>query len=130
MLRRPPRSTRTDTLFPYSTLFRSRLSYSLFATGLDGIRGLDRETDRSCHGSGCRRGQSVYWHSPQRHHPRSARPPRREALASPQVDNVRSEEHPSATHPLMRTSYAVFCSKNSMSTLTTSSGIYISPEHL
>src|SRR3546814_18012976 len=65
MIRRPPRSTRTDTLFPYTTLFRA-----------------------CCHGSGCRRGQSVYWHSQQRHHPRSARPPRREALASPQVDHV------------------------------------------
>src|SRR3546814_13145419 len=28
MIRRPPRSTRTDTLFPYTTLFRSRLTYS------------------------------------------------------------------------------------------------------
>src|SRR3546814_19851884 len=28
MIRRPPRSTRTDTLFPYTTLFRSRLMYS------------------------------------------------------------------------------------------------------
>src|SRR3546814_11260779 len=36
MLRRPPRSTRTDTLFPYTTLFRSRLSagYRTFRTGL------------------------------------------------------------------------------------------------
>src|SRR3546814_19263163 len=29
MIRRPPRSTRTDTLFPYTTLFRSRLSFDL-----------------------------------------------------------------------------------------------------
>src|SRR3546814_12921592 len=32
MIRRPPRSTRTDTLFPYTTLFRSRLLYSILAT--------------------------------------------------------------------------------------------------
>src|SRR3546814_10740196 len=31
MIRRPPRSTRTDTLFPYTTLFRSRASYSVSA---------------------------------------------------------------------------------------------------
>src|SRR3546814_18006149 len=30
MIRRPPRSTRTDTLFPYTTLFRSRRCYALF----------------------------------------------------------------------------------------------------
>src|SRR3546814_4620677 len=37
MIRRPPRSTRTDTLFPYTTLFRSSLSGSLIAWGkLDG----------------------------------------------------------------------------------------------
>src|SRR3546814_15648345 len=34
MIRRPPRSTRTDTLFPYTTLFRSTLSRSLLKNGL------------------------------------------------------------------------------------------------
>src|SRR3546814_14307512 len=34
MLRRPPRSTRTDTLFPYTTLFRSLLLFSCPATGI------------------------------------------------------------------------------------------------
>src|SRR3546814_20714992 len=33
MIRRPPRSTRTDTLFPYTTLFRSRTLATLHATG-------------------------------------------------------------------------------------------------
>src|SRR3546814_17095577 len=32
MIRRPPRSTRTDTLFPYPTLFRSRLGFMSFFT--------------------------------------------------------------------------------------------------
>src|SRR3546814_15551991 len=32
MIRRPPRSTRTDTLFPYTTLFRSHLRYFVYAT--------------------------------------------------------------------------------------------------
>src|SRR3546814_7024349 len=33
MLRRPPRSTRTDTLFPYTTLFRSQVEEAIFAAG-------------------------------------------------------------------------------------------------
>src|SRR3546814_10832892 len=47
MLRRPPESTRTDTLFPYTTLFRSglekatRLRLSLAATGVAAARGID-----------------------------------------------------------------------------------------
>src|SRR3546814_14525633 len=40
MRRRPPRSTRTDTLFPYSTLFRSRLSSLNAALSLDTLRAL------------------------------------------------------------------------------------------
>src|SRR3546814_15646041 len=35
MIRRPPRSTRTDTRFPYTTLFRSRLAYFFMMTGSD-----------------------------------------------------------------------------------------------
>src|SRR3546814_13900195 len=35
MIRRPPRSTRTDTLFPYTTLFRSHFAADRFAIGLD-----------------------------------------------------------------------------------------------
>src|SRR3546814_19842102 len=41
MLRRPPRSTRTDTLFPYTTLFRSALAFSIHMTLL-GEAGLRR----------------------------------------------------------------------------------------
>src|SRR3546814_2678763 len=33
MIRRPPRSTRTDTLFPYTTLFRSSVRYNMFSHG-------------------------------------------------------------------------------------------------
>src|SRR3546814_16203512 len=40
MIRRPPRSTRTDTLFPYTTLFRSKGYADVFA-GDDNWRGLD-----------------------------------------------------------------------------------------
>src|SRR3546814_13075741 len=36
MIRRPPRSTRTDTLFPYTTLFRSEKTYVFYASNHDG----------------------------------------------------------------------------------------------
>src|SRR3546814_11892806 len=41
MIRRPPRSTRTDTLFPYTTLFRSLLDQTVHATGVRLHRGAD-----------------------------------------------------------------------------------------
>src|SRR3546814_18331631 len=37
MIRRPPRSTRTDTLFPYPTLFRSDAELALEQSGADGV---------------------------------------------------------------------------------------------
>src|SRR3546814_10173698 len=98
MIRRPPRSTRTDTLFPYTTLFRSRFA------GPKGQAG--------CHGRCCRRTRG---------HPlRSAisRPSRfcgslREPCgrSDPRGTHDRSEEHTSELQSLMRISYAVFCLK-------------------
>src|SRR3546814_18239200 len=41
MIRRPPRSTRTDTLFPYTTLFRSRRRHRRLLRPLPGARGRD-----------------------------------------------------------------------------------------
>src|SRR3546814_2966347 len=46
MIRRPPRSTRTDTLFPYTTLFRSVLRRAIF---ISGGRGRTDELDRQPH---------------------------------------------------------------------------------
>src|SRR3546814_13604255 len=92
MIRRPPRSTRTDTLFPYTTLFRSPASpASRFHRG-SGIPGDDVAgvLDRR-HGPGSR--CAVQLHRP-------AKP-----LAQ------RSEEHTSELQSLMRISYAVFCLK-------------------
>src|SRR3546814_9335549 len=40
MRRRPPRSTRTDTLFPYTTLFRSRIEANINAKALDVVAGV------------------------------------------------------------------------------------------
>src|SRR3546814_7168793 len=81
MIRRPPRSTRTDTLFPYTTLFRSfldqrRLSCAQRMAGSAAIK------------AAYRRGII-----------HRARP------------MARSEEHTSELQSLMRISYAVFCLK-------------------
>src|SRR3546814_8325801 len=91
MIRRPPRSTRTDKLFPYTTLFRSPSSG----------RGPPRGTPPSSR--------------PARHRapPRRIRDPR---LASGKrirfsLQSFRSEEHTSELQSLMRISYAVFCLK-------------------
>src|SRR3546814_15771162 len=45
MIRRPPRSTRTDTLFPYTTLFRSRLARA--SRGTDPLRGRPRDPEHA-----------------------------------------------------------------------------------
>src|SRR3546814_7992635 len=81
MRRRPPRSTRTDTLFPYTTLFRSRRIGPFEAFAID-------EMTRGGGDRGCATGQSL----------------RRRG-------HFRSEEHTSEIQSLMRISYAVFCLK-------------------
>src|SRR3546814_6593018 len=84
MIRRPPRSTRTDTLFPYTTLFRSVLK---FASGLS--HDLDSAAD------------------PERRHD-----PRDDKIGPSRArTEYRSEEHTSELQSLMRISYAVFCLK-------------------
>src|SRR3546814_8184187 len=101
MIRRPPRSTRTDTLFPYTTLFRSsgttRLSESR-AAPRPRPAALIRRSRRPCAG---RVGQSVGR--------RPDGPPRFPCPGSARAD--RSEEHTSELQSLMRISYAVFCLK-------------------
>src|SRR3546814_5049998 len=85
MIRRPPRSTRTDTLFPYTTLFRSagkntlggcdllrQISAPLWSRHVQQLNRVEDRTDRVC---------------------------------------SRSEEHTSELQSLMRISYAVFCLK-------------------
>src|SRR3546814_6586478 len=81
MIRRPPRSTRTDTLFPYTTLFRSRI-WSICRT-------------MACCGRD--RLLTCCWSTATRR--RTSRRQRR------------SEEHTSELQSLMSTSYAVFCLK-------------------
>src|SRR3546814_2406028 len=101
MIRRPPRSTRTDTLFPYTTLFRS-LSASRPTTNRA------RPSSRAWANS-----TSKSWSTMKREFKVEANvgAPQvayREYLAK-KVD--RSEEHTSELQSLMRISYAVFCLK-------------------
>src|SRR3546814_1945155 len=95
MIRRPPRSTRTDTLFPYTTLFRSVLFGHAAGTvpfyrqrfaeaGVDPAAAYQFDA-----------GEEIHVHADQR----------------------RSEEHTSELQSLMRISYAVFCLKKKKNTL-------------
>src|SRR3546814_8978031 len=99
ILRRPPRSTRTDTLFPYTTLFRSSQGH-----------GHDRRGHRSSPEHLCRRRQAA---GPGRGGGsalgRAQRGSRQDH--APEVPLGRSEEHTSELQSLMRNSYAVFCLK-------------------
>src|SRR3546814_10323869 len=92
MIRRPPRSTRTDTLFPYTTLFRS--------------------VPRPCGGGAPQARLRPPTHGASRDHRRRRR---RSAGILPAAvsapDPSRSEEHTSELQSLMRISYAVFCLK-------------------
>src|SRR3546814_4626760 len=94
MIRRPPRSTRTDTLFPYTTLFRSQHQHLPDSHPDQGDRAAARFPRRS------------------------SAPARADATIVPggvgsrePVRQLRSEEHTSELQSLMRISYAVFCLK-------------------
>src|SRR3546814_2923624 len=106
MIRRPPRSTRTDTLFPYTTLFRS-LDIGLDAANyfpVGDVAALTERLDADC--------------------------------ANFQVDaetvrERRSEEHTSELQSLMRISYAVFCLKKKITTHITVTHItYLLTQHI
>src|SRR3546814_3703900 len=93
MIRRPPRSTRTDTLFPYTTLFRST-AFAYRGGGWAGVMaGVDRDPANL---PMIRDWSRRYWADL---HPTSA------------GGAYRSEEHTSELQSLMRISYAVFCLK-------------------
>src|SRR3546814_1564797 len=103
MIRRTPRSTRTDTLFPYTTLFRSP-----DGGGAGGApRRARRRGRRAVHGK--RPGGAP---SRRRDIDGRRRAYRGIRLALRRLDQpVRSEEHTSELQSLMRISYAVFCLK-------------------
>src|SRR3546814_7685037 len=109
MIRRPPRSTRTDTLFPYTTLFRSRpcnLSPEPGCTSrASSRRSLGRRRHRRYDAARRTRGPQLARH--RTHSTYSGARRRRELGALVE----RSEEHTSELQSLMRISYAVFCLK-------------------
>src|SRR3546814_2660952 len=97
MIRRPPRSTRTDTLFPYTTLFRSAPKKSTRYFEQDHLR----------------------W----RFGEKSSRLYRRHR--SELAPYFRSEEHTSELQSLMRSSYAVFCLKKKNKHHTANSYLHV-----
>src|SRR3546814_7857787 len=105
MIRRPPRSTRTDTLFPYTTLFRSRAGADIAEHDADRTRGkLEQPLLRMRRLADLRR-MVVGGHRGRRPAVVAARHWR--MLRA----RLRSEEHTSELQSLMRISYAVFCLK-------------------
>src|SRR3546814_5771508 len=127
MIRRPPRSTRTDTLFPYTTLFRS-----LFRKTAPGIDTAQFEEPGQIEGNGSHQHEQqqddarvLQLKGPANR--RTARPQREQRSAQRQAGQhnacrigksiapndmfLRSEEHTSELQSLMRISYAVFCLK-------------------
>src|SRR3546814_7544140 len=105
MIRRPPRSTRTDTLFPYTTLFRSRPGLCPERVGSE----LGRRLAHVGGDGGQREGDRML----------AAVESDGDAVVGEGLDGagygsrlgMRSEEHTSELQSLMRISYAVFCLK-------------------
>src|SRR3546814_6082664 len=96
MMRRPPRSTLTDTLFPYTTLFRSATAYGTLTLNGDGSYSyvLDNASQAV---QGLSAGEALTDSV---------------TYIITDGDGDRSEEHTSELQSLMRISYAVFCLKN------------------
>src|SRR3546814_9444873 len=104
MKRPPPRSTRTDTLFPYTTLFRSWNSRSALSEAPDKAqRHIDNALDGANRAADLTRRLLTF---------------ARAEPARPEMTDVdaRSEEHTSELQSLMRISYAVFCLKKKKKT--------------
>src|SRR3546814_10368592 len=115
MKRRPPRSTRTDTLFPYTTLFRSLKRTTRSRAWLDmptlgpvwggvAAQAKNRPSIRPIRGAN---GASI-----------EASQTRGSADGKVRSARLRSEEHTSELQSLMRISYAVFCLKKKKETAT------------
>src|SRR3546814_9745507 len=122
MIRRPPRSTRTDTLFPYTTLFRSPADrHGILRQRLGVVGAQDQEAEHERHDPHRdEENQFKPEHLPPRalgefaaaaegaEHPGAFLDQRRR---DDRPHAERSEEHTSELQSLMRLSYAVFCLK-------------------
>src|SRR3546814_8230613 len=114
MIRRPPRSTRTDTLFPYTTLFRSlggQAGGGTWPVGAFHLPDLLRRESAHVRAHvdgpvgacvGHRIGEIIF--------------PKQRAPVRVPPKTMRSEEHTSELKSLMRISYAVFCLKTKNNT--------------
>src|SRR3546814_10529790 len=94
MIRRPPRSTRTDTLFPYTTLFRSE----------ERVGKAQNDGDRD-------NSSAVYLWPGRPSDQKESEHDRGQGDQNVAARAMRSEEHTSELQSLMRISYAVFCLK-------------------
>src|SRR3546814_5901254 len=114
MLRRPPRSTRTDTLFPYTTLFRSvvALAGNMVAASGRQWRAL---AARALHHRMPQPGMGIVVFIARQHGPDLAcmfvGNGHQHFAERQSTSQLRSEEHKSELQSLMRISYAVFCLK-------------------
>src|SRR3546814_1045455 len=111
MIRRPPRSTRTDTLFPYTTLFRSSLPFASLSLARKVTLASALGNTHLCLPAPPTKDRHARRSPHQDAHPRlrPRRPLGRHLCRARGHD--RSEEHTSELQSLMRISYAVFCLK-------------------
>src|SRR3546814_10758571 len=116
MIRRPPRSTRTDPLFPYTTLFRSARAEAMagqaYRPPYRPAPELVRQIDYEAHGK--------IRFDPER----ALYGPGSGGTLSAYPATFRSEEHTSELQSLMRISYAVFCLKKKKNKNNDNSTIY------
>src|SRR3546814_3539930 len=112
MIRLPPRSTRTDTLFPYTTLFRSSVSWIMTEVEERNWLRFERRPSPVLaeHRPMYKIGQVLLILFLASRGGRSSLP--RLQLFNWAMKSARSEEHTSELQSLMRISYAVFCLKN------------------
>src|SRR3546814_8075244 len=100
MIRRPPRSTRTDTLFPYTTLFRSSAAPTVVLSGSSSCTGIGKASSLPSTADRIGLNSISLWFLAPCY-----------SSANSQKLKHRSEEHTSELQSLMRISYAVFCLK-------------------
>src|SRR3546814_8628107 len=104
MYRQPPRSTRTDTLFPYTTLFRSNMRPRPDEITHDRPRGVALDLLLQLREVGHRRDRDDLFEQVRRQNPR--------------LQRRKIGRAPSELQSLMRISYAVFCLKKKIRTIT------------
>src|SRR3546814_6273423 len=126
MIRRPPRSTRTDTLFPYTTLFRSQRDNGTVTLTPDGLTGVSTVTEQRSDlrleykeksvlvgmiGGKTEANDWTFDYGLARSHNEVVEPNQLWQFRGNPGTVDRSEEHTSELQSLMRNSYAIVCLK-------------------